>query len=136
MKQIDIVHLYNNHVFYVDNWYSNPTLFMCLLQNGTGACGTVRAQRKSMPWFSIVPRGYCIVAHTSDLLAIKWRDKSHIHLLTSVYTAEQKSTGEINKTGEKIMKPECVIEYNTKMDAVNKVHMQISFVECASKFLK
>lgn len=61
----------------------------------------------------------------------------NVHMLTSVYTANQKETGKKHfRTGEPIKKPECVIEYNNKMGAVDKVDMQISFVECVRKSVK
>ncbi|CAB1345011.1 unnamed protein product [Coregonus sp. 'balchen'] len=39
-------------------------------------------------------------------------------------------------TRERKIKPDCVLEYNKKMGAVDKVDMQNSFVECARKSLK
>ncbi|XP_038823658.1 piggyBac transposable element-derived protein 4-like, partial [Salvelinus namaycush] len=39
-------HLDKGHTLYMDNWYSSPTLFQHLLSNSTGACGTVRSNRK------------------------------------------------------------------------------------------
>ena len=42
-------HLSKGHTLYVDNCYSSPTLFQHLLSNSTGACGTVRSNRKGMP---------------------------------------------------------------------------------------
>ena len=44
-------HLGKGHTLYVDNWYSNHTLFQHLLSNSTGTCGTVRSNRKGMPEF-------------------------------------------------------------------------------------
>uniref|UniRef100_A0A9J8B5B7 PiggyBac transposable element-derived protein domain-containing protein n=1 Tax=Cyprinus carpio carpio TaxID=630221 RepID=A0A9J8B5B7_CYPCA len=46
-------YLKKGHVLYVDNWYSSPTLFQHLLSLGTGACGTVRANRKGIQFNSI-----------------------------------------------------------------------------------
>ncbi|KAJ8368725.1 hypothetical protein SKAU_G00087530 [Synaphobranchus kaupii] len=45
-------HLGKGHTLFVDNWYSSPTIFHHLLTNNTGACGTVRKNRKWMPTFS------------------------------------------------------------------------------------
>lgn len=58
-------------------------------------------------------------------------------MLTTVYSGEIKSTGKINqKTKETILKPDCVMHYNENMGAVDKVDMQVRFVECARKSLK
>ncbi len=45
-------YLGKGHVLYVDNWYSSPSLFQHLLSHGTGACGTVWANRTGMPVFT------------------------------------------------------------------------------------
>ncbi|XP_030641170.1 piggyBac transposable element-derived protein 4-like [Chanos chanos] len=44
-------YLNKGHTVFMDNWYSSPALFQCLLDNQTGACGTVRPTRKGMPQF-------------------------------------------------------------------------------------
>lgn len=130
-------YLKKGHILYVDNWYSSPILFQYLFENNTGTCGTVRPNRKGMPIFGPVEKGHCESAHTDELLALKWCDKRNVHMLTSVYTGNQKETGNKHfQTGEPIIKPECIIQYNNKMGAVDKVDMQVSFVECARKSLK
>lgn len=127
-----------NHILFVDNWYSSPLLFKYLFDRNTGACGTVRANRKGMPEFrKKLGRGECETANTENMLAIKWLDKRYVHMLTTVYSGKMKSTGKINqKTKETILKPDCVMHYNENMGAVDKVDMQVSFVECARKSLK
>ncbi len=45
-------YLGKGRVLYVDNWYSSPSLFQQLFSHGTGACGTVRANRTGMPVFT------------------------------------------------------------------------------------
>ena len=37
------------YTIYLDNWYSSPNLFLCLLRQQTHAVGTVRLNRKDMP---------------------------------------------------------------------------------------
>ncbi|XP_030638827.1 piggyBac transposable element-derived protein 4-like [Chanos chanos] len=44
-------YLNKGHPVFMDNWYSSPALFQCLLDNQTGACGTVRPTRKGIPQF-------------------------------------------------------------------------------------
>jgi hypothetical protein len=127
-------YLNKNHILYVDNWYTSPILFKHLLEQQTGACGTVNPNRKGMPVFEQVEKGQCSAVHVKPL---KWSDKRYVHMLTTVFTANQKDTGEIHfKTGESIINPECIIEYNNKMGAIDKADMQVSFVGCARKSLK
>lgn len=58
-------------------------------------------------------------------------------MLTTEYSGEMKSTGKIyRKTKEAILKQDYVMHYNENMGAVDKVDMQVSFVECARKSLK
>lgn len=130
-------YLNKGHTLYVDNWYTSPALFHYLHDNNTGACGTVRSNRRGMPDFGPVGKGDCEIAHNDKILALKWYDKRVVHMLTSVGTANMTETGKTDfKTGDKIMKPACIIQYNSKMGAIDKVDMQVSFVECARKTLK
>lgn len=42
-------YLNKEHHLYVDNWYTSPALFERLHRKKTGACGTVRKNRKGLP---------------------------------------------------------------------------------------
>ena len=46
------LYLGKGHFLFVDNWYSSPILFRHLYKHDTGACGTVRSNRKLMPKFT------------------------------------------------------------------------------------
>ena len=73
-------------------------------------------------------RGEQVHKCTEDLLAIKWKDKRDVFMITTVHTADMISTSKIDaKTQREIMKPKCIKEYNQNMGAVDKVDMQISF---------
>ena len=62
------------HVLHLDNWYSSPTLFHYLLKNQTGACGTVRANRKGMSKFiDKMSKGDLEHFNNGEMLATKWR---------------------------------------------------------------
>lgn len=131
-------YLGKGRVLYVDNWYSSPTLFNFLLDHQTGACGTVRPNRRGMPTFrSRMSRGEVEFRQNGDMLAVKWHDKRDVHVLSTVHTSTMSETGKVDHvTGELRRKPDCVLEYNLKMGAVDKTDMQNSFVECARKSLK
>jgi hypothetical protein len=70
-------HLGKGHTLYVDNWYSSPTLFHHLLSNNTGACGTVRSNRKGMLAFGCMKmqRGELEFKENFQQQAVKWHDK-------------------------------------------------------------
>ena len=52
----------------------------------------------------------------------------------SVRIATMSDTGKVDQlTGERKIKPDCVLDYNLKMGAVDKADMINSFVECTWK---
>ncbi|XP_046903421.1 piggyBac transposable element-derived protein 4-like [Hypomesus transpacificus] len=131
-------HLRKGHVLYVDNWYSSPTLFQHLLSLGTGACGTVRSNRKGMPPFTCKMRkGDVEFKENGQQLAVKWHDKRDVHVISTVHASGMAATGKVDRvTGEGIVKPCCVLDYNRKMGAVDKGDMLNSYVPCARKTTK
>ncbi|KAJ8349352.1 hypothetical protein SKAU_G00244820 [Synaphobranchus kaupii] len=87
-------HLGKGHVLYVDNWYSSPTLFQHLLHQGTGACGTVRLNRRGMPTFpKKMKRGEVTFRENGTQLAVKWQDKRDVNFLTTVHPLFHGSIG-------------------------------------------
>lgn len=53
----------------MNNWYASPLLYQYLLENNTGACGTVKKNRKGMLTFQKkIESGQCITATTVDMM--------------------------------------------------------------------
>ena len=131
-------YLDKGHILFVDNWYTSPILFRYLHKCNTGACGTVRLNRKHMPKFTKkLKRGETECCRRKMLLAIKWSDKRHVSMLTTVNTPAIVDTSKKHyATGEFIRKPECVVSYTKNMGAVDKTDMQISLTECTRKTRK
>ncbi|KAJ8375926.1 hypothetical protein SKAU_G00065060 [Synaphobranchus kaupii] len=131
-------HLGKGHVLYVDNWYSSPMLFQHLLHQGTGACGTVRLNRRGMPTFpKKMKRGEVTFRENGTQLAVKWQDKRDVNFLTTVHPSSMAQSGRLDHfTGEPKVKPACVLDYNKKMGAVDRADMITSFVDCARKSTK
>lgn len=68
---------------------------------------------------------------------MKWHDKRDVHMLTTVNSAEMSPSGKIDHTtGNEKIKPQCMLDYNKKMCAMDKVDMMDSFVGCTRKTLK
>lgn len=125
------------HQLFIDNWYTSPFLLDLLQSHNTGACGTVKSNRKDMAKFPKTKKGDCHARCTDTLLAVKWHDKREVHMLSTIHDPIMVATGKIDrKSGEPIFKPECVLKYNESMGAVDKTDMQISFNESARKSLK
>ncbi|KAK6301238.1 hypothetical protein J4Q44_G00293360 [Coregonus suidteri] len=131
-------HLRKGHTVFVDSRYSSPTLFQYLLREKTGACGPVRSNRKGMPIFQKkLSKGEAEFQTNGEIMAVKWHGKRQVHVLSTVHASKMADTGTLDYvTGERKMMPDCVLEYNKKIGAVDKVDMRNSFVECARKSLK
>lgn len=88
------------HVIYMDNFFSSPALFHYLAQHGTGACGTLRVNRQSVPHEikTANPRAGepPVTLRDGYILYISWYDERPVNLLTTVHSAE---------TFRKIVKP-------------------------------
>lgn len=131
-------YLERGHTLYVDNWYTSPALFLWLHNHRTAACGTVRSNRRNFPKLQKkLKRGELEFMSTDTMLAIKWCDKRDVFMLTTCNTTEMRDTGKTNrKTGEKVMKPQCVVDYNANMGAVDHSDMLLSSVASVRKSVK
>lgn len=111
-------------------------LFGCTKKK-TGACGTVKKNRKHMPNINENLKKDEISFRSDDtLLALKWCDKREVFMLTT-YAANMGLTGRTEReTGRQKMKPTCIIDYNRCMGGVDKTDMLLSSVECIRKTTK
>jgi len=78
------------HKLYMDNFYSSPDLYDDLAQKKIFCCGMVRLHRKGMPKdlkpkILRLKRGDIRVRTRSDLMAVVWKDKRDICLLTNIH---------------------------------------------------
>lgn len=131
-------YLGKGHTLYVDNYYNSPALFNLLHTNATNACGTVKQRRKDMPILNKkLNRGEIEFRTSNNLLALKWRDKKDVFMLSTFHNNEFVSTGKKNyKTQEFINKPKCIVDYNHSMGAVDKCDMVISSIQSIRKSMK
>lgn len=106
------------YCIYMDNWYSSPKLFKQLHQRKTDAVGTVRIARRNMPndLKNNVDRGHTIARYSGNLMALKWKDKKDVVMLSTYH--DDRMTTVSTYRGEK-EKPEVVVEYNRHMGAVD-----------------
>ncbi|KAL4113799.1 hypothetical protein QTP88_017372 [Uroleucon formosanum] len=121
----------------MDNWYSSPLLYQYLLENNTGACGTVRNKRKGMPTFpSKLAPGQCVSATTKDMMTCKWKDKRDVYMLSTVHKPKMTVTNKIDRFGNNVKKPQCILDYNANMGLIDKSDMQMSFNNTCRKTMK
>lgn len=130
-------YLNKGHIIYMDNWYSSPLLYQYLSEHNTGACGTVRNNRKGIPMFptKLAP-GQCISAITKGMMTCKWKDKRDVHILSTVHNTKMSVTNKTDRVGNKIKKPDCILDYNVNMGLIDKSDMQMSFNNTARRSIK
>ena len=108
---------------FCDNWYSSPALFSELFKRKTHACGTVRSNRRDMPNLKLernVPRGTTIFKRAKELLAMVWRDKRDVTMISTCHSDSFSATQKKDReTGEYIRKPDIVLDYNKYMGGVD-----------------
>ena len=119
-------YLNKGHHLYDDTWYTSPALFEPLRRNKTGACGTVRKNRKGLTALTTkLKRGESHYCHKDILLALKWQDNKEVYMLSTIHSTAYENSKKIDrKTGEEIRKPSCILDYTDKMGAVDHVDMQ------------
>lgn len=125
-------YLNKGHILYVDNWYTSPDLFMYLHQNKTNACGTVKLLRRGLPKFTTkLNVGERETYNSGPIMALKWKDKRDVHMLTTEHRDTLKVTTKITNRGRELRKkPQCVVEYNHNMGAVDRSDMMIHNLQC------
>ena len=125
-------HLNQGHILFVDNWYTSCALFEELRQNGTGACGTVKRNRKNYPVFPTdLKKGEMITKHTKHQLAMCWKDKRQVYMLSTVH-----SDAMVPQAEGKVSKPLAILDYNNNMGLVDKSDMQMSFNDTTRRSMK
>lgn len=124
---------------YVDNWYSSETLFRYLEENGTAACGTVRANRLSLPdpfKKAPLPKGEYRLRRSGNVLAVRFHGKKEIYILSTIHTMKSVNTGKKNLRGDNIEKLHIIHDNNQKMDGVDKNDAVVGNYSCVRKSYK
>lgn len=137
VKQLMQPYLGKNHILYTDNYYTAPYLTEYLLDQNTGTVGTVRPTRRGWPEFRSVPKGDVATMHSDNILAIRFVDNKPVNVLSTVHPGNIVDTGKVDfRTGERILKPDAVVDYNVNMRLVDKSDMQVASVESLRKCCK
>lgn len=125
------------HKLFIDNWYSSPTLAKYLHKKKTNVTGTVGKNRKRMPSMTKkLKTGQTESYHTNSMLAIKWKDRRDVIMLTTQYEDKMISSGKQDHQGNSIIEPLSVLKYNENMGAIDKTDMLLSSVECVRRTIK
>lgn len=128
-------YLNKGHKLYIDNWYSSPLLAQTLFENKTNCCGTVKQNRKHMPKLKKnIPKGSIQCFSTDNLLALNWKDKRDVTILTSMHEAIMEVTQ--TSRGQEVEKPKCIADYNTNMGGVDRTDMLLISTESVRRTIK
>lgn len=117
------------HHLYVDNYYTSPALFSALRDAGTGACGTVKANRKNMP-AGIVPKQLKlkkgddpVFYRKGDFLSCTWQDTARVNFLSTLdntgCTTKQIRSKQSDTGFRDVKKPNVACSYNNFMGGVD-----------------
>lgn len=122
VKKLIKPYFYHGYSLYTDNFYTSASLAMYLHKKKINSCGTVRKNRKLMPDIhSKLKLGERESMCTNKVLAVHWNDRRDVSMLTTMHKDTMMTTKKIDRaTGDKYLKPECVISYNANMGAIDK----------------
>lgn len=131
-------------VVIADNFYTSVELAYELLKKKMMLCGTIRVNKKKLPKEAVInkklKRGQVIGKMTRNgIKIIKWQDKRPVTMITSCksHTATAIHTGKFNKrTGEPILKPECVTMYNQNKKGVDYSDQMTAYYTTLKKGIK
>ena len=103
--------LNNGYCVYMDNFYLSPSLFQELRQQQMDAVGTARINHKNMPPDpkKLIAKGTTVVRYTHDMMALKWRDKRDVVVLSTYHDDEMKTIQSARGQKEK---PAAIFSYN------------------------
>ena len=131
-------YLGKGHSLYIDNWYTSPQLAMFLHSHQTNMCGTVRPNWRGLPQLTKkLKKGEVEALHNNTMMALKWKDKREVFMLTTMHTDEMIDTEKIDReTKRPVRKPACVVDYNKKMGTVDRTDMMLSSIKSVRKTVK
>lgn len=130
--------LNKGYTLYLDNYYSSPILFDRLSAEDTPAVGTVRLHRKEMPAAlkQKLTKGDVVFRQRQNLLALKWTDKRDVSLLSTKHTASMVITNKLDANGQPVVKPACVLDYNSHMGGVDQFDQLSKYYTFTRKTVK
>ena len=140
---------HKQHDVYMDNYYTSPLLYKEMVQNGFGACGTARVDRKGMPreWKNgkgkktkLAQGSVRVKMVNEEVMGLQWQDKRLITMLTTIHENKMVNKKRRSRFGssheEDITKPLCIEDYNKHMGGVDKSDQLLSYYGFIHKTIK
>ena len=121
------------HTVFTDNFYTPPELYKALKRRLTGACGTVKINRKGMPASlkaAEMDKGDSpMFKVNSDMVACTWQDTKRVTLLSTVHgidTVEKRLRSKGGQGGHRVVeKPKMAEDYNKSMGGVDLLDQKL-----------
>ena len=133
-------YLNRGHHLYTDNYYTSPTLFSHLYSRGTGACGTLRQNRKHVPLGiknATPPKGETVVMSNGPLVILKHTDKRPVTMCSTIHKGIHVDTGKVTRhTQQPIIKPDAIIAYNKFLGCVDHSDQLLQYSAMRRRTLK
>lgn len=125
----------------IDRGFTSPALVQKLYNAKFNVVGTVKSNRKHLPKDLHPTRirqlkmksGEIKTRCTDIMMAIVWKDKRDVRMLTTMHNDEFRDTGKTNRQGEAISKPAAVCDYNKIMGGVDISDQYAASHRCARR---
>ena len=129
---------------YMDNYYNSVGLCNELLAKNTHVCGTLRLNRGApveiqQATKSNLSLGETIVQHQGKVMVLAWSDNKIVRMLSTFHHNTMGSVSVWRKSvGGRVTvkKPQCVLDYNNKMNGVDKLDQNLSYYPFARRSSK
>jgi len=131
-----------NHYIYQDNFYNSVRLAQTLLDRNVIVCGTMRANRGSIPHDlegkgKRLKKGQPAFHRKGDVMVQVRKDKRLVRMISTVHEATIVNTGQKDrKTNMEIKKPYALVQYNKFMKGVDRADQYLSYYSVLRKTVK
>lgn len=118
----------SNHRVLIDECYGSPELYELLLEQGFYPLGVINSTNKSLPSALHHPilRWNTISRRKKQLLAIRWKDRCNLIVLSTMHKDETVRIESRSKSQEVMMKPTAVLTYEKYKNRMDLRHQLIS----------
>ncbi|XP_068171293.1 piggyBac transposable element-derived protein 4-like [Antennarius striatus] len=123
------------YTIFMDNFYNSVKLCEQLCKKKTNVCGTLRKNRGEPqiirePSKTDLGEEGKVVRHNGRVLVLAWQDKRLVRMITTCHNdrmqrVEVWQKGQREKVAQ--FKPECVVQYNSCMNGVDKLDQNIAY---------
>jgi hypothetical protein len=126
-------------IVYMDNFYNSVKLFL-LQGKKFGVVGTMRKNhgipKRMTRVAENLKRGEMTYKGCGDILVQAWREKQVVNMVSTIHCAEMTEIQNKRQPQKRMMKPECVADYNKYMHCVDTAGQHMSYYSFMRKSVK